>query len=51
MAEWLRRLTRNQMGSSRVGSNPADCVAISATAIAISAKLFWTAAIYLYRTN
>ena len=23
MAEWLRRLTRNQMGSSRVGSNPA----------------------------
>ena len=26
MAEWLRRLTRNQMGSSRVGSNPADCV-------------------------
>ena len=23
MAEWLRRLTRNQMGSARVGSNPA----------------------------
>ena len=22
MAEWLRRLTRNQMGSSHVGSNP-----------------------------
>ena len=22
MAEWLRRLTRNQIGSSRVGSNP-----------------------------
>ena len=22
MAEWLRRLTRNQMGSTRVGSNP-----------------------------
>ena len=22
MAEWLRRLTRNQMGFSRVGSNP-----------------------------
>ena len=22
MAEWLRRLTRNQMGSSRVGQNP-----------------------------
>ena len=26
MAEWLRRLTRNQLGSPRVGSNPADCV-------------------------
>ena len=26
MAEWLRRLTRNQMGSSRVGSNPARSV-------------------------
>ena len=25
MAEWLRRLTRNQMGSSRAGSNPAGC--------------------------
>ena len=24
MAEWLRRLTRNQLGSSRVGSSPAD---------------------------
>ena len=23
MAEWLRRLTRNQLGSARVGSNPA----------------------------
>ena len=26
MAEWLRRLTRNQMGSSRVGSNPTRSV-------------------------
>ena len=25
MAEWLRCLTWNQMGSSRAGSNPADC--------------------------
>ena len=25
MAEWLRRLTRNQMGSCRAGSNPAGC--------------------------
>ena len=24
MAEWLRRLTRNQLGSARAGSNPAD---------------------------
>ena len=22
MAEWLRRLTRNQLGSARIGSNP-----------------------------
>ena len=26
MAEWLRRLTWNQMGSSRVGSNPTHSV-------------------------
>ena len=26
MAEWLRRLTRNQMGSSHASSNLADCV-------------------------
>ena len=26
MAEWLRRLTRNQMGFSRASSNLADCV-------------------------
>ncbi len=25
MAEWLRRCTRNAMGSPRAGSNPADC--------------------------
>ena len=25
VAEWLRRLTRNQMGSARAGSNPARC--------------------------
>ena len=23
LAEWLRRLTRNQLGSARAGSNPA----------------------------
>ena len=26
MAEWLGRLTRNQMGSSRASSDLADCV-------------------------
>ena len=26
MAEWLGRLTRNQMGSSRASSNLVDCV-------------------------
>ena len=26
MAEWLRRLTRNQLGSARVGSNPTGVV-------------------------
>ena len=25
MAEWLRRWTRNPMGSPRAGSNPAHC--------------------------
>ena len=25
MAEWLRRLTRNQFPSGSVGSNPTDC--------------------------
>ena len=25
MAEWLRRLTRNQIPSGSAGSNPADC--------------------------
>ena len=28
MAEWLRRLTINQMGSSRASSNLADCVVV-----------------------
>ena len=29
MAEWLRRLTRNQIPSGSVGSNPTDCVFIA----------------------
>ena len=28
MAEWIRRLIRNQMGSSRASSNLADCVVV-----------------------
>ena len=28
MAEWLRRLTRNQISSGSVGSNPTNCVLI-----------------------
>lgn len=28
MAEWLRRQTRNLLGSPRAGSNPAQCVAV-----------------------
>ena len=35
MAEWLRRLTRNQMGSPRTGSNPVGC------------ELFFTLTIHL----
>ena len=31
MAEWLRRLTRNQMGSARAGSNPAKRVCFVAS--------------------
>ena len=27
VAEWLRRLTRNQIPSGSVGSSPTDCVA------------------------
>ncbi len=28
VAEWLRRWTRNPLGSARAGSNPADCVIV-----------------------
>ena len=31
MAEWLRRLTRNQFPSGSAGSNPADCDTIFLT--------------------
>ena len=30
VAEWLRRLTRNQFPSGSVGSNPTDCETFSA---------------------
>ena len=29
VAEWLRRWTRNPLGSARAGSNPADCACFS----------------------
>ena len=29
VAEWLRRWTRNPLGSARAGSNPADCARFS----------------------
>ncbi|KAK6641879.1 hypothetical protein RUM44_013599 [Polyplax serrata] len=32
VAEWLRRLTRNQIPSGSVGSNPTDCETALATA-------------------
>ena len=28
VAEWLRRQTRNLLGSARAGSNPADCATV-----------------------
>ena len=30
VAEWLRRLTRNQFPSGSIGSNPTDCETFSA---------------------
>ena len=36
MAEWLRRLTRNQIPSGSVGSNPADCAFLLGTAGSVS---------------
>ena len=40
MAEWLRRLTRNQMGSSRAGSNPADCDFVHIFLVSVNAFIF-----------
>ena len=42
MAEWLRRPTRNQMGSSRAGSNPADCEYI----LPFFGNIYWWFMIY-----
>ena len=39
MAEWLRRLTRNQMGSSRVGSNPTRSVRLFSNSITLLEKV------------
>ena len=40
MAEWLRRLTRNQMGSPRAGSNPARDVFFLFFSFLLSLSLF-----------
>ena len=40
VAEWLRRWTRNPLGSSRVGSNPTDYVVSWNCLICIEKKLF-----------
>ena len=33
VAEWLRRWTRNPLGSARAGSNPADCAYFKAICV------------------
>ena len=43
MAEWLRRLTRNQMGSSRVGSNPTRSVGLAQILERLQHHLKWSA--------
>ena len=35
VAEWLRRWTRNPLGSARAGSNPADCAHFSYSPVII----------------
>ena len=37
MAGWLRRLTRNQMGSLRIGSNPAHCDFVHIFSVSVNA--------------
>ena len=43
MAEWLRRLTRNQMGSSRVGSNPTRSVGLAKILERLQYRRKWSA--------
>ena len=43
MAEWLRRLTRNQMGSSRVGSNPTRSVGLAQILERLQHRRKWSA--------
>ena len=40
VAEWLRRLTRNQIPSGSVGSSPTDCVAFFFFLILFGPTLF-----------
>ncbi|KRZ15810.1 hypothetical protein T11_5432 [Trichinella zimbabwensis] len=39
VAEWLRRLTRNQLGSARTGSNPVCCEFICTTKLLFHFRL------------
>ena len=39
VAEWLRRLTRNQIPSGSVGSNPTDCEIFSHIKILLQYRL------------
>jgi hypothetical protein len=41
VAEWLRRLTRNQIPSESASSNPADCENIN----------FWKCSFYVYHDS
>ena len=48
MSEWLRRLTRNQLGSARAGSNPARCEQFCTATVH---KISWSLQNYAERTH
>ena len=50
LAEWLRRLTRNQLGASRVGSSPAECAFFCLVGLPLLNRLlFWLSLALLNR--